>query len=168
MLRAVEPTDVDLLLQWENDPENWQVSDTLAPFSRKQLTEYARSPQDLFVNRQVRFIICRLEGREPVGTIDLFEFDPVHQRAGVGILVDKAARRERLAVDALTTLINYAFAILPMRQLHCSIMAENTASIQLFQQQGFEQCGTRKQWIRSGEGKWSDELLFQLIRPEHR
>ena len=36
-LRALEPTDLDMLYQWENDTALWVVSDTIAPYSRKAL-----------------------------------------------------------------------------------------------------------------------------------
>ena len=33
-LRAVEPGDVDLMYEWENDCDIWPVSGTTEPFSR--------------------------------------------------------------------------------------------------------------------------------------
>jgi len=34
ILRALEPEDLELLYEWENDMANWLISNTLAPFSR--------------------------------------------------------------------------------------------------------------------------------------
>ena len=39
-LRALEPTDLDMLYQWENDTALWVVSDTIATYSRKALWQY--------------------------------------------------------------------------------------------------------------------------------
>ena len=39
-LRALEPEDLELLYRWENDPELWEVGNTLAPYSRYILKEY--------------------------------------------------------------------------------------------------------------------------------
>ena len=36
-LRALEPTDLDILYTWENDPRVWTVSGTLTPYSRQML-----------------------------------------------------------------------------------------------------------------------------------
>ena len=33
-LRALEPTDIDLLYDWENDVALWDVAETFVPFSR--------------------------------------------------------------------------------------------------------------------------------------
>ena len=38
-LRAVEPSDIDLLYKWENDPAVWRESNTLSPYSRIQIEE---------------------------------------------------------------------------------------------------------------------------------
>ena len=40
ILRALELSDIDLLYQWENDKNIWQVSNTLVPFSRYILKKY--------------------------------------------------------------------------------------------------------------------------------
>ena len=39
-LRAVEPGDVDLMYEWENDYDIWPVSGTTEPFSRHQLERF--------------------------------------------------------------------------------------------------------------------------------
>ena len=39
-LRALEPTDLDILYKWENDTALWVVSDTVAPYSREALWQY--------------------------------------------------------------------------------------------------------------------------------
>ena len=36
-LRALEPSDLEVLYQWENDINIWKVSQTLAPFSKHVL-----------------------------------------------------------------------------------------------------------------------------------
>ncbi len=43
-LRALEPSDVEILYQWENDPAVWGVSHTLLPFSRHTLERSGSLP----------------------------------------------------------------------------------------------------------------------------
>ncbi|WP_367950492.1 GNAT family N-acetyltransferase [uncultured Alistipes sp.] len=86
-LRAVEPDDVEIMYLWENDPEVWRVSGTLAPFSRHALMKFVEEQHsDVYLTRQLRLIIENPEGKA-AGTLDLFELDPLNRRAGVGILV---------------------------------------------------------------------------------
>ncbi len=163
-LRALEPEDIDYLYQWENDAENWKVSNTQAPFSRFVLEQYiATAHQDIYSVKQLRLMICDKQNK-PVGCIDLFDFEPSHLRAGIGVLIaDKTERRKGYASEALELLIDYGHQTLNLHQLYCNITIDNEASVLLFQKHGFQITGIKKQWIREG-GKFIDELLLQRIR----
>jgi len=165
-LRALEPQDVDLLYEWENDSDVWGYGNTTIPFSRHQLQEYILSVQDIYADKQVRFMICKNNNtKTEMGCIDMFNFDPKNMRAGVGILIgNKKNRNKGYASEALSLLINYAFHTLCIHQIYCTIPEGNEISIKLFLKQGFKKIATHKQWIRDNEG-WKDELLFQLINP---
>lgn len=167
-LRALEPADAELLYNWENDPSIWQVSNTLAPFSRDTILKYIETARhDIYETRQLRLMIdLETEGSETtIGTIDMFDFEPLHARAGVGILImDKQHRGKGYAKEALLYFIRHAFDVMLLHQLYCNISTSNSASIKLFKVCGFVQCGLKKQWNRSAQG-YTDELMFQLINP---
>ncbi len=161
--RPLEPEDLEILYEWENDPKIWNVSNTLVPFSRFILRQYIEeSHRDIFDTRQLRLIIENLKGKV-VGAIDLFDFEPFHQRAGVGILIHKKEDQGKgLASDALHLMANYAKEFLGLHQLYANITIDNPASIHLFEKAGFELIGTKKDWIRDLD-KWLDEMIFQKI-----
>lgn len=162
-LRPLEPEDLEILYQWENDPAIWQVSNTLTPFSRYILKQYiAESHRDIFETKQLRLIIEDLSGNV-VGAIDLFDFDPFHQRAGIGILIyNKENQSQGLATDALQLMNQYATKVLDMHQLYANITTDNEASIHLFKKVGFQLAGTKKDWIKTASG-WLDEVLYQIL-----
>jgi diamine N-acetyltransferase len=164
LLRALEPADIDLLYQWENDTENWVVSNTQTPFSRFVLEQYITSAhEDIYTAKQLRLIVCKTDS-SPIGSIDLFDFDPNNLRAGLGILIgDKSERKKGYASEALKLLVDYCFTSLNLHQLYCNITTDNEASILLFQKHGFQITGIKKQWIREGK-KFKDELLLQLVK----
>ncbi len=165
-LRAVEPSDVDMLLRWENNTEVWKVSNTFTPFSRFEIEEYVlNAKRDIFSARQLRLMIALPEEKgvsDTIGTIDLFEFEPVHLRAGVGIMIAKEFRGKGYAAEALRILVQYASEGLHLSQLFCNISSDNLVSIHLFETIGFIRCGQKKQWINTGE-EWLDEYMYQLI-----
>jgi len=167
VLRALELSDIDLLYQWENDKKIWQISNTLVPFSRYILKQYIEnSYKDIYEMKQQRFMIDVETGPDKyksVGTIDLFDFDPYNQRAGVGILIaNDNDRKKGYATKALNELIKYAFETLRLHQLFCNVTTDNTPSMQLFQKAGFELAGIKKKWVRTSGG-FKDEALWQLI-----
>jgi diamine N-acetyltransferase len=166
-LRAVELSDADLIYQWENDPEIWQVSNTITPFSRYVIEQYIlNSEQDIFTAKQLRLMIDHVSGKEirTIGAIDLFDFEPLHRRAGVGILILNRERGHGYASEALELLKTYVFGTLQLHQLYCHITTDNTASLALFKKHGFVICGTRKDWLRLEDG-WKEEHILQCINP---
>ena len=163
-LRAPEPEDLDLLYLWENESAIWQVSGTLSPFSRYILKQYLENAgKDIYEVKQLRMMIQLKSNHRPVGAVDLFDFDPHHRRAGLGILIaDPTDRRKGYAREALETMISYCFEVLHLHQIYCNIAAGNQPSIKLFQEAGFMECARKKDWLFTG-GAFEDELLFQLI-----
>lgn len=162
-LRPLEPEDIELLYTWENNMEIWEMSNTKTPFSRYILAEYIKnSHKDIYETKQLRLIIQN-EENQPVGAADLFEFEPYHQRAGVGILIHKSEDRNRgYATDALKALSEYSLNVLGIKQLYANISGDNHQSIALFKKVGFVQSGIKKNWLKSPEG-WKDELFFQKV-----
>lgn len=163
-LRAVEPEDAEIIHNWENNTQNWQVSNTLTPFSYHTIRQYAENAsQDIYENRQLRLMIILKEDNRAVGAIDLFDYDPFHQRAGVGILINnKEDRGKGYASLSIEILKKYAFNYLHLKQLYCSIGDDNKKSLELFKSLGFSVCGIRKEWLRTFDG-WIDEYMLQCI-----
>lgn len=165
-LRAIEAEDIELLYKWENDEETWEVSHTVVPFSKYILALYIKnSDKDIYETKQLRLMIDSGNGKT-VGAIDMFDFDPLNARAGIGILIySKDDRSKGYASAALGLVIGYCFKKLKLHQLYSNIDTSNGSSIQLFKKFGFEICGTKKHWLQSDSG-WKDEYLLQLINPE--
>jgi len=165
-LRALEPTDIDILYNWENDHKVWHLSNTVTPFSRYLLEQYViNSDQDIYTAKQLRLMIDKTEDDEivTIGAIDLFDFDPVNHRAGVGILITKNERKKGYAQEALKILTKYCFDILQLHQLYCNITVDNKTSLTLFKKQKFEVIGIKKDWLYI-HNKYIDEYILQLVK----
>jgi diamine N-acetyltransferase len=163
-LRALEPTDLDFLYELENDTSVWEVSNTVAPFSKYILQKYLENAAaDIYETRQLRFVI-EANGQGAVGAIDLFDFEPQHLRAGVGISILAGFRQKQYGSEALKLLKAYAQKFLNLHQVYCAIPADNFGSLQLFRKTGFKECGTKKDWLKTPDG-WKDVVEFQLVFP---
>jgi diamine N-acetyltransferase len=161
-LRALEPTDLDFLYTLENDVDIWPVSNTSSPYSKYVLQQYLeQATADIYSIKQLRLLICSAQ-HQPVGAIDLFDFDPAHDRAGIGITIAPPFRQLHFATQALQLLLHYCHEKLLLHQVYCSVLVTNTNSIKLFQQAGFKEIGTRQQWVKTTKG-WQDVLDFQKI-----
>lgn len=162
-LRALEFKDADRLYLWENDPEVWKISNTIKPYSRFEIEQYILNSSDIFASKQLRLMIILTDNPDvAVGTIDLFDYDPLHQRAEVGILIGNEFRGKGYAHEAIQMVIDYAFNTLLLHQLYCHVPTNREINLHLFNKCGFQVTGTRKEWRREGD-TWTDEHLMQLI-----
>lgn len=153
LLRAPEPVDVDILYKWENDTTLWNAGVTYAPLSRKQLWDYINNYDgDIFTAKQLRFIIDLKDEKGfpiSIGTVDLFEFDAINSRCGIGILIADDYRRKGYGYDALSLVMEYCRLQLSLHQLYCTIAEDNKASRNLFEKAGFQTSGRLKSWLRT-------------------
>ena len=118
-LRAVEPEDMDVMYEMENDPSMWDISNFTVPYSRYVLRQYIEGSQcDVFADKQLRLMIMSKSDHRILGTIDITDFVPLHSRGEVGIAVHKDYRRQGYASDALQLLCEYAFDFLSLTQLY--------------------------------------------------
>ena len=166
-LRALEPEDLELLYNWENNLSYWIISNTVSPFSKYTLKRYVEnSHKSIYETGQLRLMIDLINEKVSIGTIDIFDFDPFHKRAGLGILIaNEEYRRKGYATMALTCLVDYCFKTLQLHQLYCNILTNNCESIDLFKKMGFVETGVKKEWIKTSDG-YLDEHMFQLISPK--
>lgn len=169
LLRAPEPKDIDIIFRWENDTRIWHLGNTLAPYSRFAIEQFVlNTDKDIYSSKQLRLMIdwhTAPSGSTTIGSIDLFDFDPTHRRAGIGILIGESMRGKGFASEALEILKQYCFGMLNLHQLYCNIELSNIESIGLFQKAGFVQCGKKKEWLLI-QNQWTDELTFQLINDQ--
>jgi len=164
LLRALEPEDLDILYEWENNAELWKFSSTLTPYSKFALRDYLiDSLQGILYTRQLRLMAIEKKTKTTVGTIDLFDYDPIHQRACIGILVDLQFRRKGYGEEILLLTASYAFAVLHLNQLYAYIPLSNTNSFNLLCKCGYEQAGLLKSWFRTTNG-FEDVHLMQLVK----
>ena len=160
-IRALEPNDLEFIYGIENDQSIWEVSNTNTPYSRFLVKQYLENAhQDIYEAKQLRLAICQDQDFPAVGLVDLFDFDPKNNRAGVGIVIQGTENRnQNIGSEALDLLIEYAFSNLNLHQLYANIGTENVASKALFTKFGFELIGVKKDWTFVN-GKYKDEAIY--------
>lgn len=162
-LRALEPEDLDFVHEIENLEDLWEVSAALTPYSKFLIRKYlANSHRDVYEVKQLRLVICNLEDK-PIGLIDVYDLDPKSRRAAIGIIIsDTSERKKGYGAESLSLICKYCFKHLALHQVYANISDDNEASIKLFENQGFERAGLKKDW-NLVNGKFKNEYLYQLI-----
>ncbi|MEZ4796429.1 MAG: GNAT family protein [Flavobacteriaceae bacterium] len=165
-LRALEPEDLEFVHAIENDENIWHLSNTQTPYSKFIIKQYIEAAQkDVFEAKQLRLVISNYENHA-LGMIDIFDFDFLNKRAGIGILVrNEKDRGKGIGSEALQLLIRYSFIHLQLHQLYCNISENNEVSLKLFAKQGFKKIGLKKDWTFS-QNSFHNEYLLQLIKTD--
>ena len=161
-LRIAEPNDADIIYRWENDTRVWRDSETLVPYSMRQIEQFLLNNNDLMSEKQLRLMIEDAKNGAQVGCIDIYDYDAFNSRAGFGILIDEKYRGQGYAKNAIKLLLDYCFNSLLLNQIYALVLATNITSLFLFESIGFERCGVRKQWCKTSDG-FIDQVEYQYI-----
>ena len=161
-LRSLKFEDLAFLYSLENNKSLWELSQTQKTFSKEVLRNYLDTAQrDIQETTQLRLLIIS-KANEPMGFIDLFDYDAHNKRAGVSIVLIEMYRQKGYGKDALNLLVKFSFHELRIHQLYGNVLEDNLASISLFKSVGFVNVGLKKEW-RYYKGLFKNEYLFQLI-----
>lgn len=137
-LRKLTINDLSILLEWENNPLNWDVSETTEPYTESEIIDFIVEQIEANNLDQIRFMICLIDNDIPIGAIDLFAIDYLEKKGSVGVLINNQNfRRKGYASEAIKLLIDISFKSLKLKTLDCLIHKKNVASIQLFEKNDF-------------------------------
>lgn len=165
-LRALEPEDLDFLFEIENLQKFWHLSDIMQPFSKQLLKDYVSNAHlDIYEAKQLRMVVS-LPDQSPIGFIDLYDFNPQHKRAGLGIIIHEKYHSLGYGKSALKMMLNYAYNRLDLHQIYVYIHAENKRSVSLFENLDFYLVGELKDWHYE-KGVYSSVLVYQNIGNVH-
>ena len=159
-LRKVEPDDLPLLYQWENDADAWLDGDTHNPLSQADLREYIlRTTGDIYLDGQLRLMICASTTAEtgdtattsdPLGCVDLYNVDIRNRKAAVAIYVAPMYRGKGVARQALLQLKSYVTNVLSFRLLYALVRVGNFASLESFRSADFQCVAEIPHWVNEG------------------
>ena len=160
-LRALEPYDLEMVYDIENDKSLWVYSNTTSPFSRHTLKKFIENSHlDIIEHKQLRLVIA--DDDNSYGFIDLYDYDFINRRVGLGIIIFKKYRSKGIGLISLQLTEDYLLEHVPIHQVYANISSTNKESISLFEKSKYVNVGLKKDWIFYNN-KFNDELLFQKI-----
>ena len=161
ILRALEPSDLNWLYGLENDASLWHLGISKEPWSRDVLLKYIDSqPGNLMRDGQLRLVL-EVDGA-PVGALDLYDYDAIARKGGLGIVLNVEHRGQGVATAALRSFMNYLFGTLGMQMLYAVVPESNTPSKTLFETLDFQPSGTLKHWTFN-DGQFENAILYQYL-----
>ena len=160
-LRRVQGSDASLLLQWENDQNNWSVSSTTSKYKLGEIITLIESLADIETSKQARFIIVNRKNNLALGAVDLFLISFEEEKASIGILIaDPKDRNIGLAVRSIEILEEICVDELGIYNLEANVHENNASSIRLFEKIGFSK-KTLTQDCKLNNADYIETLLFE-------
>ena len=162
-LRTLEPEDFSIIHRWEDEIDAWMANNASAPFSRNTLWRYLENYNcDIYSTHEVRMVVM-LAG-EPVGMVDVFNFDPMNSRVEIGVFVGAEHRRSGVGETAVRIATeNYCFGRLNLHQVYCTVRSSNAAALALFRSAGFADEVVLKDWLSCGNGTFEDAVMLRAF-----
>ena len=135
-LRLLQLKDLDFLYSVENNQNYFKFSSHPQYYSKEELKEFiSNSTDDITIYNQLRFVVDLNDN--PIGLIDLFNYNPKRKNAGVGIIILEEFQNQNFGSKSLELLISYAWEKLDLLSLYANIKPSNQNSIKLFEKYGF-------------------------------
>ena len=144
-LRLPRIEDAEFILNWENNPENWQYSSTETPYEYEDIVQLIQTFKNLNELDQVRYMIVQSEPYKILGAVDVFSIDRTTRQGEIGVLIaDPSDRRKGIARKALSLLESIVIEEFNLSKLTALVELENEASLNLFLSLNYVKNGTRK------------------------
>lgn len=164
VLRAMEPSDCELVREMFNDPEIERLvvgwSFPLSQYSQVKWYEEHYGDGDF------RFIIETKEDGA-VGVATLLDIDWKNRMAQHGIkLAKKDIRGKGIGTDAVMAIMRYAFDELGLNRLNGAWFPDNLPSRNMYMKCGWKEEGVRRNYIYKN-GKYHDLVETGILAEEY-
>lgn len=160
-LRLAILEDCEVILDWENNLENWAVSNNNSPYSLRDIQMLIISLRDIRKACQARYMIIEKNTDRILGSVDLYEIDWKERKAGVGVLIaNKDDRSKGYASDALLLLEKLAIDNWNLKHFNAEVHLSNTASLKLFDKCGYQKNDSAHKAL-SPNGDYIETILFE-------
>jgi RimJ/RimL family protein N-acetyltransferase len=162
-LRALEPEDLDRVLEWHNDPELYT---TLGGHFRHVSADSEREwlRRRIGSRDEVNLAICTSETKEHIGNIYLRDIDWINRHGELHAFIAAPQHRGKgYGSAAVQQLVKHAFEDLGLVRLYLHVLASNAAGVATYTRCGFAVEGRLHRHVLK-KGNFEDVLIMGLCR----
>jgi RimJ/RimL family protein N-acetyltransferase len=164
-LRALEPDDYKISVNWRNDEQIWQMVGGPKYFVS---SEYEKKwvEQAIFDNSNIRLAICVKSSEKYIGNVYLTHLDWINRSAEAHIFIgDKDEWGKGYASEALFLMLQFGFLERGLERIYAYILETNIQSQKLFQKCGFQEEGMLRHSVYK-DGKFQNQKVLSLLGPD--
>ena len=156
-LRVMEREDLELGIEWANNPEYFGE---YQPFSQQSRTKLEKQ-YDKLTSEQKWFFIEKKDGTK-IGSIS---YGPAGGALEIGYNIVSGERGKNYCTEAVEILIDFLFLSKEIVRIQAHIDLRNIASQRILERNGFKNEGAIRKFMFV-RGEWRDMYLFSILREE--
>jgi [ribosomal protein S5]-alanine N-acetyltransferase len=157
-LRALEPSDADLVHRWYEHADTARLMGEM-PRSLARRRSDAEAATGEAGRDWFAFVICLIADDQPIGRADLFEIDRVNGSAGFGMAIgEHDLRGGGLGTEAVNVLVDFCFGQLRLESV-------NQRAQHVYAKAGFVHEGRLRRAFYQ-DGVFQDDIRMAMLRSE--
>jgi RimJ/RimL family protein N-acetyltransferase len=166
-LRALEPRDVDVTVQWRNDPEiRDQVLSFRFPVSHVMEARFIERAIAGEGNSQCVAGIVDLSDHTLCGLVYLRDIDWISRHAAFGMMIGQRDKQGRgIGRRALRLMLHHGFNVLNLERIYLYVAEYNDRARKLYTAVGFIHEGTLRRHV-AFDGRYYGLLVMGMLRNE--
>ncbi len=166
LLRRPEPSDLDALYQYKNDPE---IASQLGGFTTGYAMQDLRDWLEVHRKKgdEVLFAIALAADNRCIGHAGLYNIDARVRMAEFALLIgDRSLWNRGFGRICTQFCLDYGFYQLNLNRIYLSVLAHNARAIHLYRSLGFQDEGRLRQ-AQYKDGRYLDLLLMAVLREQY-
>ena len=165
-LRPAERNDLAIFVRWLNDAETASFISRRGPISMGAQEQWYEKLLETQGKDRWHFVMCLLDGGQPIGVIELFHLDEVDGSAGAGIVIgEKSLWGRGYGTDAFNALLDFGFGELRLERVWLEVNDDNVRAKRSYEKCGFKLEGTQRHAMYR-DGRYRDIDLMSVLRDE--
>lgn len=166
-LRALEPDDYKISIEWRQDPQIWSMLVGRRYFVSEQIEKkWIEATYDN--SKQVSLAICDSATNTYIGNISLKNIDFFNKSASFAILIgNKEYWNGGYGTQATLLLLNHAFMDLGLERVQSIILSDNIGSIKMHEKCGFIQEGILRKAVYKS-GRHQNLTLMSVLKEDFK
>lgn len=160
-LRALEPDDYKISIQWRNDDKIWAMLGGPKYFVSSDYEKQWIS--NTSKNGDYKLAICTIENDEFIGIVYLTNIDYINRKAHSHILIGNHNYwGQGYATEAMQLIIKFAFDERNLHRIEAYVLENNIGSCKLHEKLGYVKEGILRDSVYKN-GKYHNQIVYSLI-----
>lgn len=164
-LSPIHLDDLYQYTQWLND---LQITFRLGNASENISLQKEKEYLEQMCKEGHNYAIIEKETDTLLGNVSLFDINPIHRRAELGIFIgDTEKRGKQYGTEAMELLLAYGFKVLNLNNILIKEFEFNTQAIRAYTKLGFKEFGRRSQSYYLNGTYW-DECYMEILEKDFK